>query len=468
MSKGNILVVDDDEFFRSLHADILRSSGYDVLIASSGMEAIDIIKSGNIDVVVTDLIMPDINGQDVLERTKQHNALIEVILVTSHGTMDSAIKALKSGAFDYVRKPVNEDELLLSIDRCFEQMLLVKENRGLRQSLKLFKVGRTIASCLEIDKLYRLTLDALLQEIPGDSGLCLFFNKERNDLEIKASKHLDSKVAEKMVQIVRSRCDDSSQLFQRVNAIEMRELEQYDMTLLNKYASIVVAPLKKGETTMGFLLILSNNSKDECSDMDLENAHFIAEQASLSFENAEKYASAKALAYVDSLTDLYNPRFLDIAIDREIRRSNRSEVPFTVLFMDLDYFKNVNDEHGHLVGSRVLIEVSNLLLHCVRDIDTVIRYGGDEYTIVLVDTDQDIAFKVADRIRKTIEEHKFLEDENLDLTVTASIGLATYPTHADGKRALLEMADQAMYHGKNRSRNTVYIANSEEKEDEGV
>lgn len=462
MSKGNILVVDDDEFFRSLHADIIRSVGYDVLVASSGMEAIDIVKSSDIDVVITDLIMPDINGQDVLERTKQHNALIEVILVTSHGTMDSAIKALKSGAFDYVRKPVNEDELLLSIDRCFEQRLLVKENRGLRQSLKLFKVSRTIASCLEIDKLYDLALDALLQEIQGDSGLCLFFNKDRNNLEIKASKHLGSKVAEKMAQIVSSRCDDSSQLFQSVNAMGINELEQYDMSLLNKYASVVVAPLKKGKTAMGYLLILSTNQKDEYSDVDLGNARFIAEQAALSFENAEKFASAKALAYVDSLTDLYNPRFLDIAIDREIKRSNRSEVPFTVLFMDLDYFKNVNDEHGHLVGSRVLIEVSNLLLHCVRDIDTVIRYGGDEYTIVLVDTDEKTAFKVADRIRQTIEEHPFLEDENLSLNITASIGLATYPNHAGSKKSLLDMADQAMYHGKNRSRNTVYIANSEE------
>ncbi|MBE9502651.1 MAG: response regulator, partial [Proteobacteria bacterium] len=253
MPKGNILVVDDDEFFRSLHADIIRNGGYDVMVASSGSEAIDIVKSSDVDVVVTDLIMADINGQDVLERTKQHNALIEVILVTSHGTMDSAIRALKSGAFDYVRKPVNEDELLLSIDRCFEQRLLVKENRGLRQSLKLFKVSRTIASCLELDKLYRLTLDALLQEIPGDSGLCLFFNKERNALEIKASKHIDGRVAEKMAQIIKARCGDSSQLFQRVKALEIKELEQYDMGLLNKYTSVVVAPLKKGKTAMGFL-----------------------------------------------------------------------------------------------------------------------------------------------------------------------------------------------------------------------
>ena len=106
--------------------------------------------------------------------------------------------------------------------------------------------------------------------------------------------------------------------------------------------------------------------------------------------------------------------------------------------------------------------MSHLLLKCVREVDTVIRYGGDEYTIVLVDSNHDTAFHVAERIRATIESHSFLEDENLSLKVTASIGLATYPTHATTKRDLLDLADQAMYYGKNRSRNTVYIANNEE------
>ncbi len=458
MTKGTVLIVDDDEFFRKLHADIVRNGGYDVIVSSSGKEAIEIVKTAEVDVVITDFIMADLNGQEVLEQSKQHNALIEVIIVTSHGTIESAIAALKSGAFDYLRKPVNEDELILSVNRCYDQKQLVQENYGLRQSLKLFKVSRTIASCLEFEKLYHLTLDALLQEIPGDAGLGLFFNKDLTKLEVKAAKHFEPIVAEQLASLVLSSCRRNPALFDQVGSHPIEALNIDGKALMNGYASVVIAPLKKESQSTGFLFILSRSPASSYSDLDIENAAFIAEQASLSFENAEKYASAKALAYVDSLTDLYNPRFLDISIEKEIGRSNRTGIPFTVLFMDLDYFKAVNDEHGHIVGSKVLVEVSLLLLKCVREVDYVIRYGGDEYTVVLVDTDHKTAFNVADRIRKTIQAHTFLEDENMALKVTASIGLATYPTHAGSKRELLDMADKAMYYGKNRSRNTVYIA----------
>ncbi len=161
---------------------------------------------------------------------------------------------------------------------------------------------------------------------------------------------------------------------------------------------------------------------------------------------------------MDSLTNLYNPKFLDVAIDRELKRSDRSRTPFSVLFMDLDNFKRVNDEYGHLVGSKILIEVSQLLLECVREIDTVIRYGGDEYTIVLVDSDTDIASTVAERIRKAIEMKVFMRDESLSIHITTSIGIASCPLHAQDKKRLLEMADKAMYHGKNKTKNSVYIA----------
>jgi len=126
--------------------------------------------------------------------------------------------------------------------------------------------------------------------------------------------------------------------------------------------------------------------------------------------------------------------------------------------MDLDNFKRINDRYGHLVGSKVLIEVSQLLLVCVREIDTVIRYGGDEYTILLVDSDTDVASLVAERIRKTIEEHVFMQDESLLVNITVSIGLASFPLHAQDKKRLLEMADKAMYFGKNKTKNSVYIA----------
>jgi diguanylate cyclase (GGDEF)-like protein len=402
--------------------------------------------------------MPDMDGQEVLERTKQHDALIDVIVVTGYGTIESAIAAMKSGAADYIRKPVNQEELLLAVTRCIEQKELVRENQDLRKSLKLFEVSKTIHSCLEIDKLYNLTLDAMMQEIPSCAGLCLFYNETRNELNVKSNRHLAPKSAEKIAAYFKETYDKDSFPAVKVFLIDLKDSPIVKFDSMEEINTIVVAPLRRDKLIIGFLLVMSRFCKDKYDNADIKNAAFISEQARLAFENAEKYVEAKKIAYMDSLTDLYNPKFLDVAIDRELKRSDRSKTPFSILFMDLDNFKRINDEFGHLVGSKILIEVSQLLLQCVREIDTVIRYGGDEYTILLVDSETEIASIVAERIRKSIETQEFMQDESLSVHITASIGIASFPLHAQDKKSLLEMADKAMYFGKNRTKNSVYIA----------
>ena len=139
------------------------------------------------------------------------------------------------------------------------------------------------------------------------------------------------------------------------------------------------------------------------------------------------------MAFIDSLTNLYNSKYLEMALDKELKRADRLVMPVTTLFLDLDNFKRINDTNDHLVGSKVLIETGKILLRCVREVDTVIRYGGDEYVVVLVDADYHVASRVAERIRSTIENTSFLSDEGLDIRITASIGIATYPVHTRDK-----------------------------------
>ncbi|MBI5344008.1 MAG: GGDEF domain-containing protein, partial [Deltaproteobacteria bacterium] len=172
----------------------------------------------------------------------------------------------------------------------------------------------------------------------------------------------------------------------------------------------------------------------------------------------------------DSLTNLYNGKYLENALDNEIKRADRLRMPVTVPFIDLDNFKKINDTNDHLIGSRVLIEVAGILLQCVREVDTVVRYGGDEYVVVLIDADYNTGFTVADRIRATIETHSFLTNEGHDLRITASLGVATYPVHTRDKHELLKMADKAMYRAKDLSKNVVYLAPmpSEETEKEAA
>ena len=129
-----------------------------------------------------------------------------------------------------------------------------------------------------------------------------------------------------------------------------------------------------------------------------------------------------------------------------------------MLFLDLDHFKNVNDTHGHLSGSRLLVEVGRVLRSCVRDEDVVVRYGGDEYVVLLVGIDSGGGLKVAERIRRALEDHRFLSREGSRVRVTASIGLASFPEHAGGQAEILDLADRAMYRGKRTTRNVVYLA----------
>ena len=189
--------------------------------------------------------------------------------------------------------------------------------------------------------------------------------------------------------------------------------------------------------------------------------NFFQRQARLALINAERGAEAQSLIYIDDLTKLYNGRYLNVVLDREMKRSERYRNFFCVLFMDIDFFKRVNDAHGHLVGSRVLVEVGAVLRACVRDSDTVVRYGGDEFVVLLVETNADEAMIVAERMRKMIEAEPFVKETGLGIRLTISIGIAAFPEHATTKQTLLNLADQAMYRGKESTRNVVYLAHAQ-------
>ncbi|MBI5453757.1 MAG: diguanylate cyclase [Deltaproteobacteria bacterium] len=457
MSKGRVLVVDDDAFFRVLCSDILTSGGFFVKTATTGVEAVNIVENEPVDIVITDLVMPDLDGLEVLQRTKQHNTLIDVIVVTGHGSIETAIEALKTGAFDYIRKPLNEDELLHTVNSCMEKKKLLEENQEMRQSLKLFEVSRAVTATLDISKLYNVTLDALLQIVPGEAGIIFFYEDEMKKLDIKAIRHLGLYSGERVVEVFKHRYERELKGLSNISVIPRAELDS-DEEALSDFNSFLIAPLVKGQSTIGFILILSKGEKEVYSLREIKNATFIVEHAAGAFENAQKYAEAKEMAFIDSLTNLYNAKYLDNALDKELKRADRLMMPVTVLFLDLDNFKRINDQNDHLIGSRVLVEVGKILLKCVREVDTVIRYGGDEYVVILVDADYDVAMRVAERIRLSIEKHKFIEEDGLDLHITASIGIATYPIHTKDKKELLKIADKAMYRAKDISRNVVYLA----------
>jgi two-component system cell cycle response regulator len=188
--------------------------------------------------------------------------------------------------------------------------------------------------------------------------------------------------------------------------------------------------------------------------------NFFYRQVRFALLNAERGMQTQNLIYIDDLTKLYNSRYLNVVLDRELKRSERYRNFFSVLFMDLDFFKRVNDTYGHLIGTRVLVEAGSVLRSCVRETDSVVRYGGDEFVVLLVETKADEAIMVAERMRMMIEQKSFGQESGLDIRLTISIGIAAFPEHATTKQHLLNLADKAMYRGKDSTRNVVYLADA--------
>ena len=192
---------------------------------------------------------------------------------------------------------------------------------------------------------------------------------------------------------------------------------------------------------------------------ETRRGELVATQSELALINADRFVQARERAFVDDVTGLYNARYLLSALDREVSRATRAHGQLSVLFLDLDRFKNVNDQFGHLVGSRVLMELGQLLHQQIRAIDTVGRYGGDEFTILLADADQDKALEVAERIRRSVEDARFGAERGLQLSLTLSIGVASFPGNGETSEMILDLADKAMYLGKALGRNKVCSAN---------
>ncbi len=169
---------------------------------------------------------------------------------------------------------------------------------------------------------------------------------------------------------------------------------------------------------------------------------------------------AEALSVTDDLTQLYNSRYLSQVLRRETKRATRSSRPLSLLFIDLDGFKAINDTYGHLCGSRALVEAAGVIRASARETDVVARFGGDEFALVLPDTGVDGAVYVGERIRERLAAHKFLERDGLKISLTASVGVATLPDTANTAEGLIQAADQAMYWIKDRGKNGIKVAAS--------
>jgi len=432
-----VLLVDDERFARTVYSDYLLQAGYEVQVADTADAALAALRRRRFDLLITDIILPGADGLELLGEAKRLDPNIEAIVITALDRVDPAVRAMKSGASDYLVKPVTPEALQVAVQKCVSARALLAENKVLRSHLRLFETCQRITASLDHDRAVDLALGALSGEL-GARGALFLERDATGRLAPSGFTGLDPA----QVGALAEAAADSARAGVPVRA---------SLQAVASPAAALVLPVAGDEGSLGAVCALVDGEPD---DHQIRSAEFVCSHLALALRTLGHLKQVEHLAYLDDLTHLYNTRFLELVLEREIQGGR----PFTVLFLDLDRFKTVNDQHGHLVGSKLLVEVGRVLKGCVRDEDIVARYGGDEYVAVLLGIDSGGALKVAERIRRSMEDHVFLSREGAKLRVTASIGLASYPEHTTRKDEVLDLADRAMYRGKRSTRNVVYIA----------
>lgn len=439
---ARILLVDDEKIARTLYGDYLTAVGHTVTAVATFLEARQALAADRFDAVVTDLILPGGDGMEVLRHVRERHPGVEVVVITGLDKVDPAVRAIKSGAAEYLVKPVAPEALQHAVRRALTTRELMQENASLRRHVALLEAGQRLATTLDREKLAVATTSAL-ETMAHANGIVLLERDANLGLRAQGTRGLPEGTEEALVawlreQLLHGKAPSDSEMldvpFQRVSSF----------------------PAIESNTVLGHAVLFYSDAR--ATDGGAEAASYLVRNWALALRNLDRFAAVEDLAYVDDLTRLFNTRYLHLVLDREVQASIQTQRPFSLLFLDLDHFKSINDNHGHLVGSKLLVETARVVKGCVRDHDVVARYGGDEYVVLLRNTDSGGALKVAERIRRTMETHQFLAREGLSLKLSTCIGVASFPEHARDKATLLDLSDRAMYRGKRGTRNVVYMA----------
>ncbi len=457
--RARVLVVDDSRFHRELASSALQGSAR-VEVCVNGIAALEALSREPADLVITDLTMPGLSGLDLLERIQREHPGTDVVILTANASVDSAVAALRTGATDYIQKPVRADDLILVVERTLGRRALVQENVRLRDERAILEACKSLTPCLEPGDVFGVGLDLVLRAVGRSKGLGLYHRSAlptsdgltcRGFSEDEEGQLRALLAEEKTVDLSGITLEgEGAQSWTQGPLFEALRRSGIDVS------ELLVLPVRGGDAELGILVVVDEGRAFDAAE--LGRADLVRGHAAVSLRNAERYRRARDRAFTDDVTEIYNARYLLEAMEREIRRARRYEGTLSVLFLDLDRFKLVNDHHGHLIGSRVLRQLSRLLTDCVRQVDTLARYGGDEFTIILVDSPEAPALDVAERIRRTVADHAFEGGASEALRLTCSVGVASFPVHGESREALLDAADKAMYRAKSEGRNRVCSA----------
>jgi diguanylate cyclase (GGDEF)-like protein len=332
------------------------------------------------------------------------------------------------------------------------------------ERLSLFhEVGKSLFSTLDLQKVLQTIMQKISDLLQPDTWSLLMVEEKTQDLYFEIALGLGAeKLREVHLRLGEGIAGAAAEHGVPVLVEDIRRDNRFspgiDELVQGDAYSVLCVPVISQQQILGVFELVNCLGKRSFSEEDIPILGSLAEYAAIALENARYVQRIHALTIMDDCTALYNARHLNFVLDAEIYRSDRYGYEFSLVFIDLDHFKQVNDVYGHLVGSKLLWTIGAILKGNLRLIDYAFRYGGDEFVVLLPQTNKQNALRVARRLKRLLASKVFFEEENLNIKVTASIGVAAFPADGRTPKDILRKADEAMYVVKNSTRNNIALA----------
>jgi two-component system cell cycle response regulator len=450
---ARVLIVDDVPANLKLLDAKLSAEYFEVLQAASGPEALEVAQKELPDIVLLDVMMPGMDGFEVCRRLRAdaHTKHIPVIMVTALDQQSDRVQGLEAGADDFLTKPVNDVALFARVKSLVRLKMLMDELRmreSTGQRIGLVEPGEPEGPSCEIKGRVLLLDDREIScrriaETLADVHDVAVLGDPNRLLSVVQDNHYDLIVISLSLQEVDGLrlCSQLKSLDATRNIPVLALVEEGDMPRLVRALDIgvndyLLRPLDRSE--------LLARCKTQLRHKRYQDQLRQTVQESLE------------AAITDPLTGLYNRRYMTHHLGTLVAQHNETGKPVSLLVLDIDYFKPVNDTHGHAVGDDVLKEFARRMQANVRGVDLACRLGGEEFVVVMPDTDVALAYSIAERLRQQIADRAFAAAQGaVELKITVSIGVAATLGIADDASALLERADQALYRAKREGRNRV-------------
>ncbi len=488
VSSARILVADDDAAVLQSMNWLLKEHGYDVTAVSEGLLVLPSMEAAPPDLVLLDVMLPDADGYQLLEQIKSDDRFrdIPVLMVSSMPPEEAVVRTLGLGAVDFIRKPFRVKELLARIQAQLRvravlvsaidtirktEALLTQVRDEAENRRQLVDILNDVTDDLSTDELYHLLARRVARalELTHCSVIVArdphrprvvataFELAPSRDFVLNLDRYPEVREALRTGRNVLIEDVQTDPLYAHVRDQWARD----GMTVTTR--SVIALPFALEPTEAGVFFLRRSVSEPPLTQEDVEFAETVVKAAVAANQRRKRLEATIAenrrlevLAQTDPLTEVLNRRALNERLLAEMDRGRRYESQVSLLLIDLDYFKRINDTHGHLVGDDVLQEIAELLQNAVRTVDVVARYGGEEFVIVLPETGMIGATSFAERTRELIELHPFKGTRGQEVKLTTSIGVSIFP--APGVETVEDFfaaADQALYRAKAEGRNKV-------------